>query len=317
MTLSISRTTVLVIPLHHVRKKTVLGSIVGYLTYLLLENIVLEREETITYDRIDVYCYEEDNPRLVSVLNDSLHVATLGLPLIPIVISCILSVYHVRNSNHLSAHSDVAGSVMKRRATVTVIMLTLTYLLFNIPLIANLVVWIVTVNHYGGWPGPVYAANTFLYMYCWNLTDVLFVGLNAAVNPIIYFLRFPNCQRWIVGKLRGVFVRVGSEREVRGVRKCSDFRVDKCSMILSKDYADTPYSDMKMRKITEQSHVIPSCDLPSIVTPDGVIIRDNSLGKDLDTASNESTGVNSVYSNRSDNEAGSSSGPRERVTISY
>ena len=220
LTLSITRTTVLVIPLHHVGKKTVLSSIAGYLLYLLLENAILERQETFVYDRADVYCYEQDNPRFLSVLNDSLHVATLALPLIPIVISCVASVHHVRNSTlHLSAHSDVAGPVLKRRATVTVIMLTLTYLFFNIPLIANLVVWIVTVSHYGGWPGPVYTTNTFFYMYCWNVTDVLFVGLNAAVNPIIYFLRFPNCQRWTISSLRGVYARLVGRTEVTRVRK--------------------------------------------------------------------------------------------------
>ena len=319
--LSISRTIVLVIPLHHVAKRTVLSSILGYLVYLVLENIILEREETIIYDRVDVYCYEQDNPRLVSVLNDCLHVATLALPLIPIVISCVVSVHHVRNSTHLSAHSDVAGSVMKRRATVTVILLTLTYLFFNIPLIANLVVWIVTVSHYGGWPGPVYSTNTFFYMYCWNVTDVLFVGLNAAFNPIIYFLRFPNCQRWTISNLTGFHARLtGRRQEATSVRRCSSFRARNGSVILSHNYS-TPYSDVKTRKITELSPInIPLSDIPSIVNNDevdvsicDVNIKRHRVGNELETVSNdhESMDVTSVYSNRSANEAISSARPRE------
>ena len=162
---------------------------------------------------MDVYCYEEDNPRLVSIVNDSLHVFTLAAPLIPIVISCVVSVYHVRHTLYASSQTDLARCVLKRRATVTVILLTIIYLTFNIPLVANLVVWIVTVNHWGGWPGPVYSFNTFTYMYLWNVTDVLFVGLNAASNPIIYFMRFPNCQRWVKSKIRALYFRLSGRKD--------------------------------------------------------------------------------------------------------
>ena len=39
-------------------------------------------------------------------------------------------------------------------------------------------------------------------MYVWNLTDVLFVGMNAMVNPFIYFLRFRKYQNWMRCKIK-------------------------------------------------------------------------------------------------------------------
>ncbi|KAL5259726.1 hypothetical protein ACHWQZ_G009986 [Mnemiopsis leidyi] len=313
LVLTMSRTAVLLIPLHHVRKKSVLGAILAYVLYLVLENAVLERLEKISYNPADGYCYEDDNPRLVSVLNDALHVSTLALPLIPIVISCVVSVHHVRNTAHISAHSDTAGSNMKRRATVTVILFTIIYLFFNIPLIANLVVWIVTVSHYGGWPGPVYTTNTFFYLYLWNLTEVLFVGLNAAVNPIIYFMRFPDCQRWTIATSRRCYARL-TGREIEELPTRTSFMIDRGSRVLSANYSNC-YSDIRIKRVTQQSIMVlpPSPDGPDVVHDEEVVMeifgKDNvtrdvsSIGNELDTisVSNDSIDNNSVYSNKSVN----------------
>ena len=113
-----------------------------------------------------------------------------------------------------SSEAGLAYLVLKRRATVTVIIFTGAYLLFNTPLIVNLILWVIT-QRYFSWPGPFYSTNTFMYMYFWNLSDILFTGLNASLNPAIYFLRFPNFQTWAKDTLKGVYLRVLRRKRLR------------------------------------------------------------------------------------------------------
>eukprot|EP00116_Pleurobrachia_bachei_P001633 sb/3461895/ len=213
--LSISRTTLLVFPVYAPRKKTVLLAICIYCFYLVCESFVLESRETMIYTAEDVYCYEAESSNITSVVNDALHTFSLLAPLPVIVISCVMSVCHVRRTMQVSSHYDLAGTILKQRATITVILFTVVYLVFNIPLIVNLILWITTVQvQDDGWPGCFYGLNNFTYNYFWNVTDVLFVGMNAVVNPLIYFSRFPNCKRWTKSRINRAVGRVWKDAVV-------------------------------------------------------------------------------------------------------
>ena len=202
LTLSVSRTINLVWPLRYLRKKVVLSFIAGYAVYLIVEFLFIGRLETFQYQKADVYCYEEMKNEPLSILNDSLHTATLAIPIIPIIASCVLSVYYVRRSYDVSKFNP-SSSCVKKRATVTVIVFTALYVAFNIPVMINMILWIIT-SQTVGWPGPFYQGS-FMQNYLWNVTDVLSVSVNATCNPLVYILRFKRCQRWFRWKITRLY----------------------------------------------------------------------------------------------------------------
>ena len=73
---------------------------------------------------------------------------------------------------------------MKKKATVTIIIVTTVYIIFNLPVFLNYVRFIVTV--YGKQKD---IQNVFLQKYIWLLTYIITVALNSLVNPLIYVLR--------------------------------------------------------------------------------------------------------------------------------
>eukprot|EP00116_Pleurobrachia_bachei_P007393 sb/3467655/ len=224
--LSVSRAISMVAPLRKVSRTVVLRVLVVYLFYLPTEVIVFSivwRNETgVTYDITGVYCFEDQPENLYN----SLYVASLGLPAILITFSFIVSVVAIRNSmKRRSLFRRVAvprgvnreeGRRMrrplvdaaKRQASWTILIFTLTYLIFNLPHCINMILWMITMNRTVPegeyrYPGTFYD-NKFMYAYSWNITEVLSCGLNSASNPLVYYCRMSAYRKWLNGKVREV-----------------------------------------------------------------------------------------------------------------
>ena len=121
--------------------------------------------------------------------------------IVPIAISCAISVNIVVKSGKPGLHETVTPHMQirrnqRRKITLTIIIFTIFYILFNIPLCVNYVLYVVTINMFT-YPGPIYC-DTFMYHYSWNITAILSVALNSTVNPIIYLTRFSRFKRWVL-----------------------------------------------------------------------------------------------------------------------
>ena len=148
----------------------------------------------------------------------------LAVPLAPIVVSAIMSCWIVYKSqwkcdkndavsvlesvldvtkflsklSRLYARSSRQSSIRKpphivgrqqsiqSKATVTILILTFSYILFNVPVCIVYVLF--TIHWAKSWASPLFQDYFSIY-YLWGLVYVVLVVCNAMVNPIIYTWR--------------------------------------------------------------------------------------------------------------------------------
>lgn len=118
----------------------------------------------------------------------------LALPVLPICISCLLSILSIVRSIKLT-QTNRSCSALKLDATITILLVTAVYLVFNLPVF---VFWIIYIKD--GCTVPV--NSRFLYWYSWGFTYVVLVACNAAINPIVMMCRiakFRSRIMWILG----------------------------------------------------------------------------------------------------------------------
>ena len=112
----------------------------------------------------------------------------LAFPIIPITASCITSTSIMIYSARATQVSTVLTK-MKREATTTIIIVTLVYIVFNLPVFLNYVRYIIAVYFTDKDFLDGDDSNEFLQKYIWLLTYVITVTLNSLVNPFVYVFR--------------------------------------------------------------------------------------------------------------------------------
>ena len=222
-TLSVSRTYTLVYPLKRVNRRiilTVLAVVWVLMTcfFVIPPSIKVAR---ISYYWNDAYCWAAPIPeKNISItwdkIDSAMDTAGLVFPVLPITLSCIVSAYKIRasvphkigfkhfnrpkpnvNSSGNPAISRFTKTIRKgnHKATQTIIIITALYIISNLPLCINYVLYLITIIYFT-YPGPLYS-NTVMYYYSWNVTALLTTGLNATANPIVYITRFRRFRLWI------------------------------------------------------------------------------------------------------------------------
>ena len=127
----------------------------------------------------------------------------LAFPIIPITASCVTSSCCLMMSLRMSQSSDSATR-LKTRATITIILVTLVYIVFNLPVFLNYCRFMISI--YGSGKGFLSLSNSnkFLNYHIWVLTYVITVALNSLLNPMVYVLRMKSFRETVLAKLRGV-----------------------------------------------------------------------------------------------------------------
>lgn len=113
------------------------------------------------------------------------------LPIFPITISCLISVYELRTS--VIKGSSVLIKTDKRNATLMILALTTIYITFNIPYCIVLTLDSIHFFTNGGfqWTKNISKVNIiFLY----NLIYIHTIAVNSLVNAIIYSYKMKNVQ---------------------------------------------------------------------------------------------------------------------------
>ena len=130
------------------------------------------------------------------------------LPLFPIVISCLISVIKLTtDTTHCDSGNTEVGNEhrardlkSKRSATITIIVLTVAYIVFNVPycllMLDELVVSLSEgkANIIRAWFN---SSTTPYYNEIFRFLITYSVPLNSTINPIIYILRIGNLRRYI------------------------------------------------------------------------------------------------------------------------
>ena len=192
--LSLTRTLLLLKPLRAINKHYVIAVICGYglfiTTIRILPNL-LDYGDYV-YNSKGVYCWEERYFTWYKTAANVISILLLAFPIIPIIVSCGVSTYLVLSSIRVS-NNNTNINTLRKTATVTIVMFTVVYIIFNIPNFVNYVIYITCLvnNDY-----TIYNTES-LYFYAWNFTYIICVVANAGANPVIYFWRMRNLRTYI------------------------------------------------------------------------------------------------------------------------
>ena len=185
--LSITRTIQIVCPFRNLRKKAVIGVILGYLVVLIVQSTIpMWFKKVYEYDwRMSNYCvWRNDFLKLHS--GAAYHAYTQIIffetyfPIFPILISCFLSISSLKSSEN-SAYNQA-----NREVTITIILFTLIYMVCNLPQVVMHFITIIgqsidSTQNFMDWDKP--------YFYWFKFYMTLLVPINSALNPILYLWR--------------------------------------------------------------------------------------------------------------------------------
>ena len=203
--LTVLRTVSLVKPLIVIKTRRVLAVLIGYFAFLVIRFIVglAANLGRYRYEAKDGYPYNHFTNPWFAQWDIIAGVVLLAFPIIPVAVSCVMSVYIVRSSasgcqEEVSSRTRGKKRNSKHRATTTILLLTIIYIVFNIPVFINyirLAVIVFSSNH-KDFLNPD-GNNRFVHAYAWLFTYIISVALNALVNPIVYLFRMPRFRQSI------------------------------------------------------------------------------------------------------------------------
>ena len=118
----------------------------------------------------------------------------LAVPIPTVIISCVISTIEVLRSMQKSVTGSPHNLSLKRRATVTIILITAIFIVLNLPVF---MLEILRSASLIGTPVSFLHTDPFMYWYSWGLMRVVSYAINATVNPIVYMLRIQRYRIWI------------------------------------------------------------------------------------------------------------------------
>ena len=206
--LSFSRMLILVRPMQSLNLKVLRAVFSAYMVYhfIVRVSVILADKDPsdiykiISYTNTTGYCYfAPANPNLW--LFNAYHAGiVLGLPILPISLSFILSIIKLRESTN-SPTSQNFSRVAQTQATITIIIVTSVYLICNMPVFVNYCFYShVIINDDDSWTDyfTIYSMKkSFMGWYIWNLTYVDLVAINAAINPVVFLLRMKPFREFV------------------------------------------------------------------------------------------------------------------------
>ena len=135
------------------------------------------------------------------------------LPVFTVSISFIFSLVYLRRARHLAQHSN--GSTAEHEAaTITVIAVSLLYVVCNIPVSLGVVYHVLVTL--GQQEARLYHQFIEKYYVEWLVMGLL-PAINSALNPLVYFWRMRCFRRYFAGRsgairIRGAAGRIRAEK---------------------------------------------------------------------------------------------------------
>ena len=206
------------------------------------------------YTRSDVYCYlirNAEHPMYptLNLIDNILYSAQIALPTLIVMISCLISIIGVRNHSVTNASADRTSQAIKRKATVTIIIITTLHIILSMPMIVNYIFWTITQLKYE-WPGPIYSSNVMFY-YSWSFSDIMCLALNAMINPIILLARVKSYTQWVAKSTRET-IRQG-EDNIIGMTELVDEELSIINRRMDRVIIETEYRlEEGMQKLSKK-----------------------------------------------------------------
>ena len=193
MVLSVSRTISIVNPFYQIRKRNMVVVFVVFTCYTISWDILtIGKTVFYDYDHITAYCYYDLEDGTFSSVEQTFYTLNIAIPPLVTAVSLIISVYKLV---HAFAVAGTKRSRKTRQASLTLVLFTALFLTCNIPCFLNNALFAVSIFTSSVYPRPFYM-STFMFFYSWTLTDVVAVVVNAALNPVLYFIRVKGLRKW-------------------------------------------------------------------------------------------------------------------------
>ena len=195
--LSISRLILLLKPTRKLNLYVMSGVMVAYICATAAAKMTLFlTSDDMKYWPVTRYCFlvshDDGNFTQHEIITLTVMITQLALPILPVTVSFVLSIVVLCRSKHGSSKT----SKMKHRAACTVVIVTLVYIVFNIPVVVNYCFYLSKLfgtQEAGGEHDHVIFddiySSKFSFYYSWPLMYIVSVSINSAVNPLIYYFR--------------------------------------------------------------------------------------------------------------------------------
>ena len=221
-----SRTWSLLRPFSPQRTRVVLAVVLVYFLLTMAQLVGMNLDSFhVEYDRVTVTCSMISKPgsletqdEWISIALEVAMIVTFCLPLFVVIISCTISTYLLGGNKNdgmeCSSPSSKRLIDSRHKASVTIIIFSVVYGFFNIPLVLFLMIG--TVEYYTGRP----VQDTVLYFdtkgpeyhfYFGNYMFTMSTVLNSVLNPLLYLWRMPGCIK-AIHKCMKKFARKSTRR---------------------------------------------------------------------------------------------------------
>ena len=196
--MTVVRAIILLRPLVILSRKIILKWIVGYCIILLLRfSVGLVFFGHYEYKAFSAYAWIQIKNEWYRKVDLSLAVILLATPILPILALSSISVCKIIRSIRRGAKNKRLAAI-KRKSSITVIIFTATYIIFNVPVFFTYL-WFVLYNQFGY---HILKSNWFLDNYLWVMTYVCCVAFNAICNPLVYLCRMSEFRNFLSSKLQ-------------------------------------------------------------------------------------------------------------------
>ena len=193
--LSTTRTFTLHFPLRRLSRFNSLLFIASYFVCLVvIQSVIFVRGNySFYYDARCSYCYGVTDDKIYEITDAVFKTLELAVPIPLIIISSISSSIKVMKSTTTNTHVKTtprsSSSAVKRHATVTIILITVIYVILNIPMFLLYLCWSITKIQGDGGDCVTRRHAVFMKFYAWSITRVVSYTLNATLNPFVYLTR--------------------------------------------------------------------------------------------------------------------------------
>jgi hypothetical protein len=143
------------------------------------------------------------------------------LPFFPIALSCLVSVYQLTKKSPFSR--DGATQLKKKYASQTIVLVTIIYIVLNFPVCIFILLEVIEVimQRFGYEQNFILGHHMNIQIYLRLLLAVYCVGINAAINPIVYLCRFKGFKMYSNNLSKQVRARIKYIRDSNKSREMS------------------------------------------------------------------------------------------------
>ena len=196
--LSITRTFHLLFPLKNISLLLVFSMLGTYTGFLVVRCIIpaVSSLGTYVFHTDSMYCFEFANTKNKHYVEFAEYsdILQLCIPVLPVISSCLISVYLMARRRRVKVSTRT--SEMQSQASNTIVLITILYIVFNIPVVALCILY--TISYAYNHPYHKIFNTQFLYWYSWSVIYIMGIALNSTLNPILYIWRMQKFREYFL-----------------------------------------------------------------------------------------------------------------------